>query len=65
MDEQQTATAIPAFIAVPTHKSDGTKFDRNDKIIMIKDGQEKEIKYKKLADELHDGWQIKTESKRS
>ena len=64
MDQNQSAATVPAFI-VPTYKSDGTKFDRNDKIIVTKDGEEKEIKYKKLADELADGWQVKTHTKRA
>ncbi len=55
----------PMLITTPTHKEDGTKFDRNDKIIVFKDGQEKEIKHKKLAEAIVEGWQVKTESKRS
>lgn len=55
----------PLLVTLPTHTSTGEKYDRNDKIVVIKDGQEKEIKYKKLAEAVHDGWQVKTESKRS
>ena len=55
----------PILINTPTHKEDGTKFDRNDKIIVFKDGEEKEIKHKKLAEAIIEGWQVKTESKRS
>jgi preprotein translocase subunit SecA len=46
-------------IIVPTHKSDGTKYDRNDKIIINKDGEEIEVKYKRLEELLRHGWQIK------
>ena len=55
----------PMLITTPTHKEDGTKFDRNDKVIVFKDGEEKEIKHKKLAEAIVEGWQVKTESKRS
>jgi preprotein translocase subunit SecA len=34
----------------------GDKRGRNDKILVTKDGQEKEVKVKKLADYLKDGW---------
>jgi preprotein translocase subunit SecA len=34
----------------------GDKRGRNDKIVVTKDGQEKEVKVKKLADYLKDGW---------
>lgn len=65
MDTDQVAThAVPAII-VPEYKPDGTKYDRNDKITIVKDGTEKEVKYKKIAESLHEGWQVKTESKRS
>lgn len=63
--DTDTATISPVAAVVPTYKPDGTKFDRNDKVIIIKDGKEQEIKYKKLAEMIHDGWQVKTESKRS
>jgi preprotein translocase subunit SecA len=55
----------PILINTPTHKEDGTRFDRNDKVIVFKDGEEKEIKHKKLAEAIIEGWQVKTESKRS
>jgi hypothetical protein len=35
------------------------KFGRNDKIIVTKDGVEKEIKHKKLGDAISDGWILK------
>jgi hypothetical protein len=43
---------------------DGAKLERNDKVVVVKDGEEKEIKFKKLDDALIEGWQVKTESKR-
>ncbi len=46
-------------VHVPTHKLNGEKYDRNDHVTVIKDGEEKEVKYKKLEDELRDGWSIK------
>lgn len=52
-------------IRVPSHKANGEKYDRNDKIIIVKDGEEKEVKYKNLSKELGEGWQVKTETKRS
>jgi preprotein translocase subunit SecA len=55
----------PLLISVPTHNTEGAKYDRNDKIVVTKDGEEKEIKYKKLAEAVVEGWQVKTESKRS
>ena len=55
----------PLLISVPTHNAEGAKYDRNDKIVVIKDGEEKEIKYKKLAEAVSEGWQVKLESKRS
>lgn len=62
---QASQTQSPLLISVPTHTADGEKYDRNDKIIVTKDGEEKEIKYKKLAEAVVEGWQVKTESKRS
>lgn len=62
-DNENGSVAILA--QTPTHKDDGTKFDRNEKIVVVKDGEEKEIKYKKLAEAIAEGWSIKTESKRS
>jgi len=35
------------------------KYGRNDKIIVVRDGEEKEIKWKKLSDYEKDGWKIK------
>lgn len=55
----------PTISKVHMKKTDGTAFERNDKVIMIKDGEEKEVKYKNLDKALIEGWQIKTEAKRS
>jgi hypothetical protein len=32
---------------------------RNEKVIVVKNGEEKEIKYKKLDSYLKDGWSVK------
>lgn len=50
---------------VPMMKTDGTKFERNDKVIVTKDGEDMEVKYKNLDKHLIEGWQIKTEAKKS
>lgn len=63
--EDTQTTQSPLLVTIPTHNDKGEKFDRNDKLIVIKDGQEKEIKHKKLAEAVAEGWQVKTESKRS
>ncbi len=63
--ENAETTQSPLLITVPTHNDKGEKYDRNDKVIVVKDGQEKEIKHKKLAEAVVEGWQVKTESKRS
>jgi preprotein translocase subunit SecA len=52
-------STIDQSIVVPTHKSDGTRYDRNDKVIVIKEGEEIEVKYKRLEESLRHGWQIK------
>lgn len=67
VDASQLNTAAPSVSLVMRSfkKSDGSSFGRNDKIVVIKDGQEKEIKFKNLEDSLHEGWQIKTEAKRT
>lgn len=51
-------------VRIPTHKANGEKYDRNDKIILVKDSEEKEVKYKNLSKELVEGWQVKTETRR-
>lgn len=65
MEDDNGSAQSPLLITVPTHNEKGEKFDRNDKLIVMKDGEEKEIKHKKLAEAIADGWQVKTESKRS
>jgi preprotein translocase subunit SecA len=35
------------------------KYDRNDRVVLVKDGQEKEMKFKKIDEFLKDGWKIK------
>lgn len=50
---------------VPMKKTDGSKFERNDKVVVVKDGEEKEVKYKNLDKHLLEGWQVKTEAKKS
>jgi hypothetical protein len=37
----------------------GDKMGRNDKVIVVKAGEEKEIKWKKLDQHLKDGWVLK------
>jgi preprotein translocase subunit SecA len=39
--------------------SAGDKMGRNEKVIVVKNGEEKEIKYKKLDSYLKDGWSVK------
>jgi preprotein translocase subunit SecA len=46
-------------------KSDGSAFERNDKVVVTKDGEEKEVKYKHLDKALIDGWSVKTEARKS
>ena len=50
---------------IPMKKTDGSKFERNDKVVVVKDGEEKEVKYKNLDKHLLEGWQVKTEAKKS
>jgi preprotein translocase subunit SecA len=50
---------------IPLTKTDGTRFERNDKVVVTKDGEEKDIKYKTLDKALSEGWSIKTEAKKS
>lgn len=49
---------------IPLTKTDGSRFERNDRVIVVKDGEEKEVKYKNLDKMLHEGWEIKTEAKK-
>lgn len=50
---------------VPMTKTDGSRFERNDKIIVTKNGEQKEIKYKNLDKAMHEGWEVKVETKKS
>ncbi len=50
---------------VAMKKSDGSHFERNDKVVVTKNGEEKEVKYKNLDKALIDGWSLKTESRKS
>ncbi len=42
-----------------TVASSGDKMGRNEKVVMIRDGVEKEVKSKKVADHMKDGWKLK------
>jgi preprotein translocase subunit SecA len=55
----------PVISRVNVKKSDGSDFERNDKVVIIKDGEEKEVKYKNLDKALIEGWQVKTEARKS
>jgi hypothetical protein len=61
--KQQVKT--PTISIVNVKKSDGSDFERNDKVVVTKDGEEKEVKYKNLDKALIDGWSIKTEARKS
>lgn len=58
-----TESTTPSLVSMT--KTDGSRFDRNDKVIILKDGEEKEVKYKNLDKALIEGWQVKTEAKKS
>jgi preprotein translocase subunit SecA len=64
-DAAATENQNPTVSMVSMKKSDGSKYDRNDKVVITKDGEEKEVKYKNLDKELIEGWQLKTEAKKS
>lgn len=55
----------PTVSKVSIKKSDGSDFERNDKVVITKDGEEKEVKYKHLDKALIEGWQVKTEARKS
>lgn len=57
--------AAPTISIVNVKKSDGSEFERNDKVIVTKDGEDKEVKYKNLDKALIDGWSVKTEARKS
>jgi preprotein translocase subunit SecA len=60
-----TEESHPLVSLAVLRKADGTSFERNDKIILIKNGEEKEVKYKNIEKELIDGWSVKTETRKS
>ena len=64
-DPAKQETSSPTISQVNVKKSDGSAFERNDKVIVTKDGEEKEVKYKNLDKALIDGWSIKTEARKS
>ncbi len=61
----ESAPAAPMTSMVPMTRTDGTRYERNDKVFVTKDGEEKEVKYKNLDSALLEGWQVKTEAKKS
>ena len=69
LDAEAAATQAqsPAIVLsqLPLSKIDGSKYERNDKIVVTKNGEDKEVKYKKLGEALSEGWELKTETRRS
>jgi preprotein translocase subunit SecA len=58
---KKPATVSPTVTqAPPIYRSDGSKYERNDKVAITKNGETQEIKYKKLDAYLSDGWTIVT-----
>ncbi len=49
----------PVTVSIPTTNTQGTKYGQNDRIIITKNGEIQEVKYKKLDQYLIDGWTIK------
>ncbi|MDB4984581.1 MAG: protein translocase subunit secA [Patescibacteria group bacterium] len=64
-DGAAQSAAMPISIMLPSAKADGTKYERNDKIIVTKDGEEREVKFKKLAEMIGEGWEVKTHASKS
>ncbi len=64
-DPAKQEAQAPITSQVNVKKSDGSEFERNDKVVVTKDGEEKEVKYKNLDKALIDGWSIKTEARKS
>ena len=66
-DAAATQAQTPAIVLnqLPLSKIDGSKYERNDKVVVTKNGEDKEIKYKKLGEALQEGWEVKTETRRS
>jgi preprotein translocase subunit SecA len=58
-NEQDTGIAIHPSLP-PVKKPDGTEYERNDKVVIIREGMEQEVKYKNLHKFLHEGWEVKT-----
>ncbi len=65
LETEAPTVSAPTISKVNIKKSDGSAFERNDKVIVTKDGEEKEVKYKNLDKALLEGWQIKTEARKS
>lgn len=65
MTQEDQSSRVATHHQEVIKKTDGSSFERNDKIIITKNGEDKEVKYKNLDKALIDGWQIKTESKKS
>jgi preprotein translocase subunit SecA len=64
-DAPQVELSAPTVSMVNVKKSDGSAFERNDKVIVTKDGEEKEVKYKNLDKAIIEGWQVKKEARKS
>lgn len=64
-DPAKQEASAPITSQVNVKKSDGSEFERNDKVIVTKDGEDKEVKYKNLDKALIDGWSIKTKARKS
>ena len=62
---QNQAAPAEVIVGMPDKKMDGTKYERNDKVWITKDGKDMEVKYKKLHEMIVEGWQIKTEARKS
>jgi hypothetical protein len=65
LETEAPTVSAPTISKVNVKKSDGSAFERNDKVIVTKDGEEKEVKYKNLDKALLEGWQVKTEARKS
>ena len=55
--------AVPVNPVAPAHETvaisaSGDKFGRNDKVMVEKNGEKKEIKFKKLEEYKKDGWKV-------
>ena len=61
----QNAQSQVVTLQMPEIKADGSKYERNDKIVVTKDGEEREVKFKKLAEMIGEGWEVKTHASKS